>query len=187
MADAALAQLHATALTARCHNSFFRQKQLKALHDGLRKDSNNLKDALKADTRVSEQDATTEVALSLNLVKEHYASINPEKELEEEYRIANGKNASDQTKPWGVVYIEPQQTHTPLFSAIAALSAALAAGSCVALKVRFFTQCTRTRTDTDTSSRTVSALYQPYYALSSLILSNQTPSPSSPALHPKKR
>jgi acyl-CoA reductase-like NAD-dependent aldehyde dehydrogenase len=136
MADSAIAQLSATALTARCHNSFFRQKQLKSLHDALRQDSNTIKDAIKSDTQVSEQEATTEVALSLELVKEYYASINPAKELEEEYQIANGKDASAQTGPWGVVYIEPQQNHTPFFSAIAALSAALVAGNCVALKVR---------------------------------------------------
>lgn len=135
MADSALAQLQATALTARCHNSFFRQKQLKSLHDALRQDSNTIKDAVKSDTRVSEQEATAEVALSLELVKEHYASINPAKELEEEYRVSNGKDARDQTQPWGVVYIEPQQNHTLLFSIITALSAALAAGNCVALKV----------------------------------------------------
>ncbi|KAF3004381.1 hypothetical protein E8E13_010003 [Curvularia kusanoi] len=135
MADSAIAQLHATALTARCHNAFFRQKQLKSLHDGLRQDSNTLKDALKADTRVSDVQATVEVAAALELVKEHHASIDPAKELDSEYRVANGKDAGDQTKPWGVVYIEPQQNHTPLFSTISALSAALAAGNCVALKL----------------------------------------------------
>lgn len=135
MADSALAQLQATVLTARCHNSFFRQKQLKSLHDALRQDSNTIKDAIKSDIRVSEQEAMTEVALSLELVKDHYASINPAKELEEEYRVSNGKDALDQGQPWGVVYIEPQQSHTPFFSIITALSAALAAGNCVALKV----------------------------------------------------
>ena len=138
MADSAIAALQATALTARCHNSFFRQKQLKALHDALRQDSNTIKDAIKSDTRVSEPEATTEVALALDLVKEHYSSINHAKELEEEYQIANGKNASNHTEPWGVVYIEPQQSHTPFYSVIAALSAALAAGNCVALKVSLF-------------------------------------------------
>jgi aldehyde dehydrogenase (NAD+) len=34
------------------------------------------------------------------------------------------------------VYIEAQKNHTPFFSAIVALSAALRAGNCVALKVR---------------------------------------------------
>ncbi|KAL1656941.1 hypothetical protein SLS61_000737 [Didymella pomorum] len=135
MADSAIAQLQATALTARCHNSFFRQKQLKSLHDALRQDSNTVKDAIKSDTRVSEQEAAAEVALSLDLVKEQYAAINPAKDLEEEYRLSKGKDAQDQTRPWGVVYIEPQQNHTPLFSIIMALSAALAAGNCVALKL----------------------------------------------------
>ena len=135
MSDSAIAQLQATALTARCQNSFFRQKQLKSLHDALRQDSNTIKDAVKSDTRVSEQEAAAEVALSLDLVQQHYASINPAKELEEEYRLSKGKDAQDQTQPWGVVYIEPQQNHTPLFSIITALSAALAAGNCIALKV----------------------------------------------------
>lgn len=136
MSDSAIAQLQATALTARCHNSFFRQKQLKSLHDALRQDNITIKDAIKSDTRVSEQEATAEVALSLDLVKEYYASIKSAKELEKEYQLSKGKDAQDQTQPWGVVYIEPQQNHTPLFSIITALSAALAAGNCVALKVR---------------------------------------------------
>lgn len=140
MADSAIAALQATALTARCHNSFFRQKQLKSLHDALRQDSNTIKDAIKSDTRVSDQEATTEVALALDLVKEHYSSINQAKELEQEYRIANGKNAEDQSEPWGVVYVEPQQSHTPFYSVIAALSAAIAAGNCVALKVGSLSQ-----------------------------------------------
>ncbi|KAF1354464.1 ALDH-like protein [Lizonia empirigonia] len=120
MADSAIVALQATALTGRCDNAFFRQKQLKSLHDALRQDSNTIKDAIKSDTRVSEQEATTEVALALELVKEYYSSINQAKELEEEYRVANGKNASDQKQPRGVVYIEP---------------AALAAGNCIALKL----------------------------------------------------
>ncbi|KAH6620559.1 Aldehyde/histidinol dehydrogenase [Boeremia exigua] len=135
MADAALARLHAAALTARCHNAFFRQKQLKALHDALRQDSNTLKDAIRADTRVPEQEAAREVALALDLVREHYAAIDPATELEREYRVAKGRDAEDQTTPWGVVYIEPLQTHTPLFSAVSALSAALSAGNCVALRL----------------------------------------------------
>lgn len=140
MADSTIAQLQATALTARCHNSFFRQKQLKSLHDSLRQDSNTIRDAIRSDSRVSDHEATTEVALALDLVKEYYSSIDPVKELEEEYRIANGKDAANQTKPWGVVYIESQQSHTPFFSAIAALSAALAAGNCVALKVNTYSK-----------------------------------------------
>ena len=135
MVDQVLATLQATALTARCHNSFFRQKQLKSLHDALRQETNAIKEAIKSDTRASELEAITQVAFALDLVKEHYASIDPAKELVEEYRITNEKNANDQREPWGVIYIEPLQNHTHFFSTIAALSAALAAGNCVALRV----------------------------------------------------
>lgn len=133
--DVALANLQATALTTRCHNAFFRQKQLKALHDTLRNSSSAIRDAIKQDTRVSEEEATTEVALALNTISDHYSSIDTKKELEQEYRITNGKNAADEREPWGVAYVESQRDHTPFFSAIVAISAALAAGNCVALKV----------------------------------------------------
>jgi aldehyde dehydrogenase (NAD+) len=134
--DVAIANLQATALTTRCHNVFFRQKQLKSLHDTLRNNTSSIKDAIKRDSRVSDAEASTEVALALDVVKSHYDSIDSKDELKKEYRISNGANASDSRHPWGVVYIEPQQDHTPLLSTVLALSAALSAGNCVALKVR---------------------------------------------------
>lgn len=134
--DVALANLQATAFTGRCHNAWFQLKQLKSLHDTLRSSSSAIKDALKQDTRVSEEEASAEVALALNIIKDHYSSIDVKKELEHEYSITHGKDASDRRAPWGVAYIEPYQSHTPFFSVIAALSAALVAGNCVALKVR---------------------------------------------------
>ncbi|USP82362.1 aldehyde dehydrogenase [Curvularia clavata] len=133
--EAALDSLQATALSARCHNAFFRQKQLKALHDTLRNNSSSIRDALKQDTHVTDEEATTEVAIGLDLVKEHYASIDVTKELEDEYQITKGKNAGDRRVPWGVAYIEPRKDHTPFFSVISPLSAAVAAGACVALKL----------------------------------------------------
>jgi aldehyde dehydrogenase (NAD+) len=135
--DAALANLQATALTARCYNALFRLKQLKSLHDTLRNNSKAIRDAIKQDTHVSDEEATIEAALALDVVKEHYSSIDAKKELDAEYRITNGKDASIRGVPWGVAYVEPHRSHTPFFSAIVTLSAALAAGNCVALKVSF--------------------------------------------------
>jgi aldehyde dehydrogenase (NAD+) len=134
--DVAIANLEATVLTARCHNVFFRQKQLKSLHDTLRNNASSIRDAIKRDSRVSDAEATTEVALALDVVRAHYDSIDTKEELKKEYRISNGANASDSRGPWGIIYIEPQQSHTPLYSAVVALSAALVTGNCVALKVR---------------------------------------------------
>ena len=136
MADTTLANLQATALTARCHNPFFRQKQLKALHDTLRQHAAVIKDAIASDSCTSEQEAIIEVAITLDLVKEYHGSVNASKELVEEYLVAQGKDDINRRAPWGVAYIEPHRTHTPFFSAIAALCAALASGNCVALKVR---------------------------------------------------
>ncbi|CAN9297901.1 unnamed protein product [Alternaria alternata] len=99
--EVALAELQATALSQRAHNALFRLKQLKSLHDALRNNSNAIRDALKQDTHVSDEEATTEVALALDVVKEHYGSIDAAKELEAEYRITHGKDASDKREPWG--------------------------------------------------------------------------------------
>lgn len=136
----AISNLQATALSARCHNAFFRQKQLKSLHDVLRNNASEIRDALKQDTRASDAEVTIEFALALEAVREHYEAINSKKELESEYLITNGKDARDRSDPWGVSYIEPQQSHTPLFSVITAVSAAIRAGNCVALKVRSIIQ-----------------------------------------------
>lgn len=134
--DVAISNLHSTALSARCHNVFFRQKQLKSLHDVLRNNASDIRDALKQDTRASDAEVTIELALALETVKEHYNAIHSKRELESEYLITNGKDAQDRSEPWGVTFIEPQQSHTPLFSTVAVLSAALRAGNCIALKVR---------------------------------------------------
>lgn len=135
-ADAAVADLLATARSARCHNAFFRQQQLKFLHDLLRSNAAQIVAAIEQDSPVTNAEATTEVAVVLNIVKEHHAAIDPKKELEEEYRVAKGRDALDRTTPWGVVYVEPSLVHTPLFSVVSPLAAALAAGNCVVMKVR---------------------------------------------------
>jgi hypothetical protein len=185
--DLALANLQATALTARCHNVFFRQKQLKSLHDTLRNNVSSIRDAIKQDTRTSDAEATAEVALSLDIVKEHYSSLDPKKELEEEYRITNKKNASDRRLPWGVVYVEPQRNHTPFFSVIVVVSSALAAGNCVTLKVILLLSRSNQWTKTICSSRMIFALYRLYFESYSMKLSKPTRLPLSPRPRPQTR
>ena len=130
-----IATLQATANTRRCHNSFFRQEQLKALHDVLRTRSSDIVTAIRKDNDVTSVEATTQCALALSIIKQHYEAINPGKELEKQYRITEGENARDRREPCGVVYIEPDLKHTPFFSIVVVLAAAVAAGNCVALKV----------------------------------------------------
>ncbi|CAI6306225.1 unnamed protein product [Periconia digitata] len=138
--DATIEALLGTARAARCHNSFFRQQQLKSLHDKLRNNVQKIRNAVKGDTGAIDAEITKEIAATLKVIKEHYAGIDPEKELDEEYKVQQRQNAADRKLPWGVVYIEPQLRHTPFFSVVVPLCVALAAGNCVALKLETTTQ-----------------------------------------------
>lgn len=135
MTATALTSLTGTALTSRCHNPYFRREQLKSLHDTLRKETESIRDALRQDTACTDSEATVEIAIALRIVKGHHAAIHPKQELEEEYIVASGKDVKGRTEPWGLVYIEPNLAHTPFLTVLQPLSAAVAAGSCVALKV----------------------------------------------------
>ena len=130
-----LATLHATANTRQCHNAFFRQHQLKSLHDIFLPESSRIIAAIQKDTSVSRVEATTEYALALSIIKDNYKAIHPASELEYDNSIANGKNAERKREPWGVVYIDPDLNHTPFYSIVVAVSTAVVAGNCVALKV----------------------------------------------------
>ncbi|OAG05558.1 ALDH-like protein, partial [Paraphaeosphaeria sporulosa] len=130
-----LANLNATALTGRSSNPFFRREQLKFLHDTLRGEINAIRDALRQDQHVTDAEATMEIAITLRHLKTHYAGIDQKAELESEYRPTKAKDAADRREPWGVVYIEPNLGHTPFFSVIEPLGTAIAAGSCIALKL----------------------------------------------------
>ena len=127
--------LQVTASDGRCHDTHFRQELLKSLHETLRGQTDAIKEAIERDICVSSTEAIAEVALTLSIVKEHYASLNPTDDLKAEYRVANSEDAPDRREPWGIVYVEPDLRHTPFFSVVAPVSAALAAGNCVALKV----------------------------------------------------
>jgi acyl-CoA reductase-like NAD-dependent aldehyde dehydrogenase len=137
-ADASIAALQGTANSRRCHNALFRQEQLKALHDSLRIKTQEIIAAIEADSNVSHAEATLECALVLSIVKDNYKSIDPAKELETEHRATRGQNHTSRSQPWGVAYIQADLSHSPFFSVIVPLSAALTAGNCVALRVSTF-------------------------------------------------
>ncbi|KAF1971862.1 ALDH-like protein [Bimuria novae-zelandiae CBS 107.79] len=131
----ALVDLHATAVTSRCHNPFFRREQLKSLHDTIRKEKESIRTAIRQDTSCTDAEASVEIATALRIVVEHHTSIQPKNDINEEYKTAHGQDARDRTEPWGVVFVEPNLGHTPFLSVIDPLSAAITAGNCVALKL----------------------------------------------------
>lgn len=133
--DSVIADLRAYSSAGECRNAFFRQSQLKSLHEVLRKNTSSLQEAIQKDLCILSAEAGSEVAIAISTIAEHYDSIDPIRILEEEYRIAKGRDHGERVEPLGIVYIEPDTRHTPFFSIIAPLSAAIAAGNAVALKV----------------------------------------------------
>jgi aldehyde dehydrogenase (NAD+) len=80
-------------------------------------------------------EAQIEFSLALTAVRERFAELEPKKELEDEYAVARGEDAGSLRLGYGTVYIKASADHTPFYSAIAPLSAAIAAGNCVVLQV----------------------------------------------------
>jgi hypothetical protein len=136
MSNRPFAQLQAAAIDGRTRTVFYRQAQLEKLHKKLVADASEIVDAIIADSGLSRTEAQVEFSLALTAVRERFAELEPKKELEEEYAIARGEDAGSLRLGYGTVYIKASADHTPFYSAIAPLSAAIAAGNCVVLQVR---------------------------------------------------
>jgi acyl-CoA reductase-like NAD-dependent aldehyde dehydrogenase len=98
------------------------------------KNLNELKQAIADDSGHTQQEVQAEVALAVNEIHTHYASLDVARSVEVEYRISNGKDNRDNRRGAGIIYIIPSQ-HTLFYSVIAALSAALAAGNSTIIEV----------------------------------------------------
>ncbi|KAK8234947.1 Aldehyde/histidinol dehydrogenase [Phyllosticta capitalensis] len=131
-----LVRVQSTATDGRLANIFWRQDQLRALHGAL---VTHEKDALAAIEHDAPHNTPTEAKLEFYLalaaVKQQYSSLDPQRSLDDEYRIKHGKDASDRRDAVGIVYIEPSTQHTLFYSALVALASAIAAGNCVVLRL----------------------------------------------------
>jgi aldehyde dehydrogenase (NAD+) len=101
----------------------------------LRKNSNEIISAIQQDTGVSNIEARAEFAVAAAVVKEHFESIDTKSEIQNGTKLVQEKGEVKTRVPWGVVYIDPDLSHTPLFNVVSALSTAVTAGNCVALRV----------------------------------------------------
>lgn len=131
-------QLQAAAIDGRTRTVFYRQTQLEKLHKTLVSNASEIVDAIVADSGLSRTEAQIEYSLALTTVRERFAELEPKKELEQEYAVARGEDAGSLRLGYGTVYVQASADHTPFYSAIAPLSAAIAAGNCVVLQVRDF-------------------------------------------------
>jgi len=112
----------------------FIQDQLRKLHDALVENFKDICQAIVNDSSHTTAEAGVEFFLALTAVKDQYSDIDFHKEIDEEYNIANEKDAASRKVPAGIVYIIPSQ-YTLFYSLIAPLSAAIAAGNCVIAEV----------------------------------------------------
>ncbi|OOF94941.1 hypothetical protein ASPCADRAFT_397666 [Aspergillus carbonarius ITEM 5010] len=124
----------AAEIDGRCQNIRYRQNQFHRLQSGLVQNIDEIKDAIVADSGHSLEEVRAEICLAIKEIRTHYASLDLKKDLEVEYRVANGKDNTDGKRGVGIVYIVPC-SHTIFFSVVAALSAAIAAGNCVILEL----------------------------------------------------
>lgn len=124
----------AAEIDGRTQNIRYRQNQLHRLQSTLLNHVRDLKDAILADSGNTVEEAEIEIYLAFKELCTSYLSLNLEESLEEEYRVARGRDNPGWKRGVGIVYIVPT-THTLFYSVIAPMSAAIAAGNCVIVEV----------------------------------------------------
>ena len=133
-------RIRASAIDGRAHNVFYRQQQIERLCRTILEHAEDIRKAIVSDFGHTESEATVEFSLTLSAIRNNYAALQPKKAHEDEYAVANGKDAPENQEPPGIVYIEPT-AHSLFYSTLVPLSAALAAGNCVIVLVRSLSHC----------------------------------------------
>lgn len=134
--SSSISRLVASNIDGRARTPRYIQNQLQALHSSLLKNGSEIRQAIASSSNYTPAEVRIEYYLTLSVVKDQYASIDFDQMMEEEYRIANGKDTADRRVAAGIVYIVPS-SHTLFYSVIVPLSVVIAAGNCVVLEVKF--------------------------------------------------
>jgi acyl-CoA reductase-like NAD-dependent aldehyde dehydrogenase len=133
MSDA-IKRINAACIDGRAQTPRYIQQQLLRLHDILVENAKHIRDAIRSDSHHTASEAEVEYYLALQSVKDQYLQLNVERAIKEEYHLANMIDSPSRVAAAGVVYILPAD-HTRLYSIIAPVAAAIAAGNCVVLEV----------------------------------------------------
>lgn len=128
------ARLRATIVDGRASNVFFRKNQLRRLTNELFGAKAELLQAIVNDSSSTPTEAWVEFYLAVAALKSYYDELDPEQELQDEYRIARNQDAADAREAVGIAYIQPD-THSYLYSVVVPVGAAIAAGNCVLVVV----------------------------------------------------
>jgi acyl-CoA reductase-like NAD-dependent aldehyde dehydrogenase len=132
--SSSIARLQASNTDGRARTPRYIQNQLQALHSALLKNGSEIRQATSSSSQHTTAEISIEYHLAISVVKDQYASIDFDQMMDEEYRIANGKDAGDRRVAAGILYIVPS-SYTLFYSVVAPLSVAIAAGNCVVLEV----------------------------------------------------
>ncbi|RDW83681.1 uncharacterized protein DSM5745_04007 [Aspergillus mulundensis] len=129
-------RIQASAIDGRALNTRYKQAQLHRLQSALLQNIDAIKAAIQTDSNHGAPEVQAEIVLALTEIRTHYLSLSLEKDLENEYRVANGQDNPDAARPAGsgIAYILPS-THTMFFGIIAAVSAAIVGGCCIVLEL----------------------------------------------------
>lgn len=141
-AAAAIDRVQESVVDGRAEYGRYRQDQLQSLHKTLREEAGQLCAALQADSRATAPEVEAEYYLAMQAVRHFYDSIEFEKEIQDEYSVARGKDNATRRVGAGLVVVKPT-THTRFYSVVAPLAAAIAAGNCLVLEVSLPTISTR--------------------------------------------
>ncbi|KAJ5912896.1 aldehyde dehydrogenase PutA [Penicillium tannophilum] len=129
----------AAEIDGRMHSIRYRQTQFHRLQSALVQHIEEIKDAILEESGHFLEEVSAEICLALDEIRTHYTSLDLDKDLQEEYSIAHGKDRRGGRRGAGIVYIIPID-HTLFYSVISVLAAALAAGNCIILELARATQ-----------------------------------------------
>lgn len=132
--EQALERIQSTVVDGRTENVRFRQGQLQSLHKTLQEEGSSICRALTQDSSSSAVEVQAEFYLALDAIRHFYDTLDFDKELQEEYNVAHGKDNKDRRVAAGLVIVRPT-THTRFYSIVNPLAAAISAGNCVILEV----------------------------------------------------
>lgn len=134
MAVTNLHRLQAASIDDRCRNVRYRQKQLEALYNGIRSKAVALRAAITKDSHGPSTEVEAELCMAIATIQHFHNTLDFDKFLKEEYLVVAGKDSLERRTALGIIAIRPSQ-HTRLYSILAAIAPAVAAGNCVILEV----------------------------------------------------
>ena len=122
--------VRSAAIDGRARNPYYRKAQLGKLYEGIIRHEKEIEEAIFKDHGGTAAEIKAEFWLALQCLSDAHNSINVDRELQDEYAIANAKDAPNAQEAVGIVVIQPA-SHAFLLCLVSALAPALATGNCI--------------------------------------------------------